>query len=146
MAVSAPFRASSKVHSEPFLELSDSFWRDYLETPNSLHYGLSRACGTGQKGAISGASRYRETRDPTRVASFQTVSQKGYSPKFASLACECGGFVVRVSWAQAKGVTRCTEAGGRSMHRVRRARDEPREPRPSWAGLRLSRGGDEGRA
>src|SRR5215216_3218022 len=76
MAVSAPFRASSKVHSEPFLELSDSFWRDYLETPNSLHYGLSRACGTGQKGTISGASRYRETRDPTRVASFQTVSPR----------------------------------------------------------------------
>jgi hypothetical protein len=34
---------------------------------------------------------------------------KRCSPKFALLAWECGGFVVRVSWARAKGVTRCTE-------------------------------------
>src|SRR5215208_7939843 len=72
------------------------------------------------------------------------------SQKFALLAWECGSFVARVSWAWAKGLARwvgpLAEAGGRSMHRVRRARDEPREPRLLWTGLRLSRGGDEGRA
>src|SRR5215208_52570 len=44
------------------------------------------------------------------------------------------------------GLARCAEAGERSMHRVRCARNEPREPRLLWAWLRLSRGGDEGRA
>src|SRR5215208_3414162 len=44
------------------------------------------------------------------------------------------------------GFARCAEAGGRSMHRVRRARDESRESRLLWAGLRLSQGGDKGRA
>src|SRR5215204_6372153 len=44
------------------------------------------------------------------------------------------------------GLARCAQAAGRSMHRVRRARDESREPRLLWAGLRLSQGGDEGRA
>src|SRR5215203_186417 len=72
------------------------------------------------------------------------------SQKFALLAWECGGFVARVSWARVKGLARwvgpLAEAGGRSMHRVRRARDEPREPRLLWTGLRLSRGSDEGRA
>src|SRR5215216_2546142 len=29
-----------------------SAWRDCLETPKGLHYGVSRACGTGQKGTI----------------------------------------------------------------------------------------------
>src|SRR5215217_7932572 len=72
---------------------------------------------------------------------------KGNSPKFALLAWECRGFVAKVSWARTKGLARfCAEAGGRSMHRVRRARDEPREPRLLWTGIRLSRGGDEGRA
>src|SRR5215213_1682532 len=72
---------------------------------------------------------------------------KRCSPKFAVLAWECEGFVVRVSsWARAKVVTRCAQAGGRSMHRVRCARDEPRGTCLLWAGLRLSRGGDEGRA
>src|SRR5215208_4012584 len=40
----------------------------------------------------------------------------------------------------------CAEAGGRSMHHVRRTRNEPREPRLLWTGIRLSRGGHEGRA
>src|SRR5215218_6912606 len=81
---------------------------------------------------------------------FTGVRGKGNSQKFALLAWECGSFVARVSWARAKGLAHwvgpLAEAGERSMHRVRRARDEPREPRLLWTGLRLSRGGDEGRA
>src|SRR5829696_7191573 len=68
------------------------------------------------------------------------------SRTFAVLAWRCGRFVARVSWARATGLTRCAQAGGRSRHRVRHGRNEPRGPRLLWAGLRLSRGGDKGRA
>src|SRR5215217_8429124 len=37
----------------PYVRSSENFpSRDCLETPKGLHYGVSRACGTGQKGTI----------------------------------------------------------------------------------------------
>jgi hypothetical protein len=53
--------------------------RDCLETPNGLHYVVPRACKTGQKGTLFGAWRSRQTRDPTRPATFQTVSEGEFS-------------------------------------------------------------------
>jgi hypothetical protein len=50
--------------------------RDCLETPSGLHYVLPRACIKGRKGTLLGASRSRQTRDPTRPATFQTVSPR----------------------------------------------------------------------
>jgi hypothetical protein len=55
--------------------LKSSAWRDCLETPNRLHYGVPRDCGTGRNRTILGASRYKNTRCPTRTATFQTVSR-----------------------------------------------------------------------
>jgi muconolactone delta-isomerase len=48
--------------------------RNCLETQNRLPFMVLRACGTGRKGTLLGAARYREMRDPTRPATFQTVS------------------------------------------------------------------------
>src|SRR5215217_6964008 len=45
-----------------------------LETPNGHHYVVSRVCKTGRKGTLFGASHFRQTCDPTRPATFQTVS------------------------------------------------------------------------
>ena len=48
--------------------------RDCLETPNRLHYRVPRACRTGRMSALSGVWCHQNTRDPTRKATFQTVS------------------------------------------------------------------------
>src|SRR5215208_5692913 len=52
-----------------------SRWRDCLETPNRLHYGVLRVCRTGRMSIFSGAWRHQKTPDPTRTATFQTVSR-----------------------------------------------------------------------
>src|SRR3712207_7746391 len=44
------------------------------ETPNGLHYVVPPACKTERKGTLFGAWCSRQTRDPTRPATFQTVS------------------------------------------------------------------------
>src|SRR5215203_2120676 len=51
-----------------------SAWRDCLETPNRLHYGVLRVCGTRRMSIFSGAWRHQKTPDPTLTATFQTVS------------------------------------------------------------------------
>ena len=51
-----------------------SSWRDCLETPNRLHYGVLRVCATGRMITFFGAWRHQKKRHPTRTATFQTVS------------------------------------------------------------------------
>src|SRR5829696_4365931 len=48
--------------------------RDCLETPQGLRYGVLQDCGTGRMSTFSGAWRNQKRRDPTRTATFQTVS------------------------------------------------------------------------
>src|SRR5215212_8591168 len=59
------------------LRTSENFpSRDCLETPKGLPFVVPRACETGCKALFFDASRYQQTRDPTRPATFQTVSRK----------------------------------------------------------------------
>src|SRR5215204_3524939 len=48
--------------------------RDCLETPQGLRYGVLQDCQTGRMSTFSGAWRNQKRRDPTRTATFQTVS------------------------------------------------------------------------
>src|SRR5215217_5478968 len=50
--------------------------RDCLETPKGLPFVVPRACETGCKAPFFDASRYQQTRDPIRPATFQTVSPR----------------------------------------------------------------------
>jgi hypothetical protein len=50
--------------------------RDCLETPNGLHFAVPRACATGRKDTLLGASHFQETCGPIRLATFQTVSPR----------------------------------------------------------------------
>jgi hypothetical protein len=57
--------------------------RDRLETPDRLHYGILQVWRVGRTSTFSGVWWHRKTRDPTRKATFQTVSPKlfGKEPK-----------------------------------------------------------------
>ena len=69
--------ASQLLRVPAIAPIHPSAWRDCLETPNGLRFVVPRSCGTGRKGIPFGASHYQETCDPTRPATFQTVSGRG---------------------------------------------------------------------